>query len=742
MKYERINLEHYQLIWCDDETDISTNKILIDQLRKIIDYTLLFHDVIECKNFLKQTKDVDTFLICSCQFAKKFISKVHKMNHIKCIYVIHYHGRFQNTLITNFSKVKEIKATDFNCLLNYLSKDVENCLQQARNDLFSEPTRSNYTTNGDYCSWWCIFVDMICYLPYSDQCRERFIEIFENYYQNNETNMKTLKLFKETYTSESALTWYTRNTFLFRILNNILRQHNISMTFTFGFFIQDLFNQLKKEYENFKCNHLNQSTMKVYRAQKLSSKELLYLKERHQRLGNYDEPINSFLSATMDRSVALTLLDISDDHRENDIEYILFEINIDLNNNTKPFANITSFSMIKDEDEVLFMQGTRFRIYHISYDENMKFHLIKLYLTDSDEDIRIDNLIHRTTKQILKKCLDIIPQKLYRAKESEISTIFTKLNDLYPREREWFEAIRLHCFARMNMIYNWTEKLMLSYYKEAINIYEIYLNDQELNCGINIALIHLDIGYYYQIRDVDDYSLINEHYELGIIVCEYSLITMIDKEARIKLYETILKIFEQKEEIDSNCISDYVKYQELHIQEMLNYSSLNKCYIGRYLVELADRQNSLFLFEKALNNYQKSIELYYLSNPLKTNIIADIYGKIAEMYIEQKQDYNNGAHFKKIQIEYLLKFQFPDMSSFQTDLIIMEQKEQIGENQLELADLYIKLCQYSFAHDILNDTQMLYESIREICNVEDQLENIQRRITVVMQKLLEEKDRQ
>ncbi len=142
---------------------------------------------------------------------------------------------------------------------------------------------------------------------------------------------------------------------------------------------------------------------------------------------------------------------------------------------------------------------------------------------------------------------------------------------------------------------------------------------------------------------------------------------------------------------------DYIKYQELHVQEILLCSSLDNSYVAEYLIELAERQKSIFLFEKALDNYKKAIDMYCSNSQSETNAIAEIYAKISKMYIEQKQDLPNAAHFKKIQIKYLLKFHFPDPCDYQTELEMIWQQVKIGEVQQELADIYIQLHQYLLA---------------------------------------------
>jgi hypothetical protein len=46
----------------------------------------------------------------------------------------------------------------------------------------------------------------------------------------------------QTYTSETAIRWYSRDSFLFKLLNQALRTENINDILKFRLFVHDLFN--------------------------------------------------------------------------------------------------------------------------------------------------------------------------------------------------------------------------------------------------------------------------------------------------------------------------------------------------------------------------------------------------------------------------------------------------------------------------------------------------------------------
>ncbi|CAF1127125.1 unnamed protein product [Didymodactylos carnosus] len=141
---------------------------------------------------------------------------------------------------------------EISILLNDLSTDVNEYQKQERQVNFNEFDKTEASTDIYNNSWWYGFIRLIVSLPYpTDSCR-RLVEFLKIYYEEKTSELRILSEFETTYRSNQAVWWYTRPTFLYNLLNQSLRQHNIHMTFLFGFFIQDLSRQLKKEFDAYK----------------------------------------------------------------------------------------------------------------------------------------------------------------------------------------------------------------------------------------------------------------------------------------------------------------------------------------------------------------------------------------------------------------------------------------------------------------------------------------------------------
>ena len=91
---------------------------------------------------------------------------------------------------------------------------------------------------------------------------------------------RTIEQFLQKYDSFKAIQWYTKDTFIYRLINMTLRTDNILIIFKFRFIVQDIYTQLKHLYEEQeKTSCLSKaidqiSELKFYRGQRISSTEL------------------------------------------------------------------------------------------------------------------------------------------------------------------------------------------------------------------------------------------------------------------------------------------------------------------------------------------------------------------------------------------------------------------------------------------------------------------------------------
>ncbi|CAF1259054.1 unnamed protein product, partial [Didymodactylos carnosus] len=90
--------------------------------------------------------------------------------------------------------------------------------------------------------------DLKTYLPPEPKAKLDMIEILRKHYHDNETQLKIIDEFDKNEKDESAVTWYTKETCIYKIVNRIFRQGQIDEIYNYRTFIKDLAEQLNQLY--------------------------------------------------------------------------------------------------------------------------------------------------------------------------------------------------------------------------------------------------------------------------------------------------------------------------------------------------------------------------------------------------------------------------------------------------------------------------------------------------------------
>ncbi|CAF1404965.1 unnamed protein product [Adineta steineri] len=202
--------------------------------------------------------------------------------------------------------------------------------------------------------------------------KQALITLCKQQYKNNPTELKIIEEFNKNYSSAQSIWWYTRQSFIYRLLNKTLRVNNIDLLYLFRFFIRDLEKELEKNKFSLPIH--------VYRAQLMSIEEIEIFKKS---IGNFIS-MNSFLSTSLNQEQARLYFNFVES--SDNTQKVLFEIDADPRlNNIKPFANITQHSYFPNEEEILFMIGSIFKINEIKHDDNNDIWNIRLVLCSNND---------------------------------------------------------------------------------------------------------------------------------------------------------------------------------------------------------------------------------------------------------------------------------------------------------------------------------------------------------------------
>jgi hypothetical protein len=93
--------------------------------------------------------------------------------------------------------------------------------------------------------------DTIYNISQTEESKKEMIEFFKQVYGNNRKQLDYIDEFERVYTSDQALTWYTKDIFLYRVLNRAYRVLDTEELFKMRYFIRDLFKQLENDQSFF-----------------------------------------------------------------------------------------------------------------------------------------------------------------------------------------------------------------------------------------------------------------------------------------------------------------------------------------------------------------------------------------------------------------------------------------------------------------------------------------------------------
>jgi len=183
------------------------------------------------------------------------------------------------------------------------------------------------------------------------QAREDFLKLAKKIYQDKNKDMMKFEHNYHQYQREQILHWYTKDSPIYRLVNNCLRISSPDSILYCRFILKDMENAIKEEYQR-KGKDLNGV---VYRGAYVSEDEWKKLQNNiSQEIEMY-----GFLSTTVNQRTAINFVrgDL-----KNKIFITIIVPPLPAEADEQGFADVSQFSEFKGEKEILFNVRSRFRI--------------------------------------------------------------------------------------------------------------------------------------------------------------------------------------------------------------------------------------------------------------------------------------------------------------------------------------------------------------------------------------------
>ena len=635
------NLEIFSLLWCDADVEkVYSSRATQEKLLDLISFQRTFTSIDECERFIcQQTTTIDKIiLICSGSFAHQLLSRVHEKAQLTSVYVYCFHTENYQQLNSQFGKVSDLKLRSSSdsvvlcqvrcvennsyALVKRIADDhqVEHQLDEQNMPMTfyqtSERTHKNLARENGNFIWFQLFIETLLRLRTVDVTgsMEEFVQMCHEQYWNNDRQRTTIDNFRGDYDPEHCLWWYSREVFLYGILNKALRVGDMDTLYTFRFFIRDLHQQLT---ENQLRPSEPEQVLDLYRGQAIGDDEL----ERMRAcIGQYVS-MNSFFSTSRQRSMGLHMAH-SNISAHSHLQPILFHIKVNPQlSKVKPYADISDFSNYGNvEAEILFMLGSIFRLLRVYDHEEDRVTIAELELCSED-----DNELSGVYEQMKKEV----------GEETDIKVLGNVLKDMgqYDRALQCYEKILKlvspndlsvrRCYYSIGQV-----KQLQGKYEESLSlldqIIELEASDPSEDAMI-LGLTHNYMGIAYQYGTTrHDYVAALAHYERAL---------QIHLEVKGRLYPATPYVYNNLATLH-RALGNYEKSLEYH-QTCLEIK--RDLYPNPFDARIASSLNNIGVVYQYKQDYSMALKYYDEALQIRLKVLPENHQDQAACYINIAQ---------------------------------------------------------------------------------------------------------
>ena len=424
------------LVWFDAKMDLREDKDeTIRHLRHINSHLQLHTDLQICTRFIQSISHDRILLISSGSCASNLCSHVAEYSNIDSIFLYCVKKHRYEQLADENAKIVGIYTT-LESLCNGIRERIEILEKNVSVfNFFDQNQRSmkNLSKKSAEFLWFQLFKHVILRLPRNNQAKRQMIDVCRQHYRGNASQLEWIDRFEHDYRAEEAIRWYCKQSFVYKLVNRVLRSEDIDQLYVFRFFIGDLSDNLAREHRKILLS--DERTLIVYRGVKLDCKELEELKK------NMGKPIstNSYLSTSRRRSQALTFAKKLS--RRTDTIPVLFQIECDIRELGERviFADTSSFSEYPHEQEILFDLSVTFRLESIQQEESVP--VIRMSVSNDGQTIMQDYL-DETSRETDQTSVAIVLGRLmcnlgqYEKSQKYFARLLEETNE---EDRAWIE---------------------------------------------------------------------------------------------------------------------------------------------------------------------------------------------------------------------------------------------------------------------------------------------------------------
>ena len=616
--------QSYLLIWADSSSDEKKQDCqnTLRHLRSVVNEVHQLTTPAQCISVLKEMNKRKAFVISSGALGRELVPEIHDIQLVDTIYIFCANKQRHEEWAKHWSKIQGV-YTEIKPICELLKKVTRELDHDAismsivpKQVVASDGEKQDLDQLEPSFMYTVLFKEIILEI---DEDNSKAMKQLVDYCRETGTNENELKDFESRYRHQkSPIWWYTREIFLYGMLNQALRSLEMETMVKLGFVIRNLHQQLaqlhKEQLNDFKKKFV------VYRGQGFN-------KEDFQRLDNNKGGLisfNSFLSTSKLPKICMGFIERNLMKNPENLG-VLFIMAIDSKkvsiSSRTPFARIDHESAVPTEEEILFSMHTVFRIETIQQMDKTPIYEVQLTLTD-DNDPQLTGL----TQQMR--------EELKGSGWHRMGELMLRVGDFNGAEQLYIELLKNTDNERTKAVYynqlGWAKKDQ-GEYKEAVKYYEKSIEIKERTLSKN----HPDLATYYNnialvYNNMGEYSKALEYYEKDIEITKIALPK--NHPDLATSYNNIALVYKNMSEY-SKALEYYEKSHK--ICEMALPKNLPNLAISYNNIALV--YNDMGEYSKALEYYERSIEIRKITLPKNHPELAISYNNIASVYYNMKK---------------------------------------------------------------------------------------------------------
>ncbi|CAF1180167.1 unnamed protein product [Rotaria sordida] len=623
-------IQNFLLLWLDAKIDESNEdyRNSIKHLQRTVNTIKPYRDTEECINYISELENEKAFLIISGALCESVVPRVHNMTQLYSIYVFCRKKEKYEEWAKDWSKVKGI-FTEIIPICDAVRQSARQCDE----DSIVVNAVSSLNQIEPLFMYTQLFKEIILEIDFDGNKEiNELAEYAREKYAGNDEHLAIIDEFVRDYRSHldennKPVWWYTRECFIYHMLNKALGKLQVETLLKMGIFIRDLHRNIEKLHAE-QTNEMSDGTTKeitVYRGKAMTQEDFNKIKQGGLL------SFNNFLSTSTDRTVAIRF--IKEGLESNSKKTgVLFKMNIDQSISSSaaaPFASINKYSYFKTENEILFSMHTVFRVRQIEEKEHdgIKFWRVKLSLTNASDDQQLSTLIKRIRQEITSTGWRKMGTLLWKLGENnKAEQLYHMLLNEASNEND--ESYCYHCLGVI--------KGDLGQYNEAIKFYQKSLDIYEKTLPPNhpsLASSYGNIGNVY--NNMGEYSKALSSHERALEIQKIALPP--NHPDLAGSYINIGAVYNNMGEY-SKALSSYERSLEIRkIALPPNHPDMAGSYQGIALV-----YDNMGEHSKALSSFERSLEIQKIALPPDHPNFAQSYNNIGLVY------YNMGEYSKAL----------------------------------------------------------------------------------------------